>query len=78
MAAPTTVGLDLLLYLSAPVGSRTTQLGVYHRTVRVPSNGTSTIKFTATAPEKPGGHQVCLGITVVGNSSGAYVCTPVT
>lgn len=78
IAAPTTVGLELLLYLSAPVGQSTISLGVYHRTVRVPTNGIGSLTFTATAPKKPSGRQVCLGITVVGDSSGAYVCTPVT
>ncbi|MGZ4335121.1 MAG: hypothetical protein ACXVRJ_12750 [Gaiellaceae bacterium] len=78
IAAPTTVGLELLLYLSAPVGQSTTQLGVYHRTVHVPTSGTGSLTFTATAPKHPSGHQVCLGITVVGDSSGAYICTPVT
>jgi hypothetical protein len=77
VAAPTTVGLQLVLYLSAPVGQRTIAIGSYHKTVRVPTNGTGTIKFTATAPTKPSGRQVCLGITVVGDSSGAYSCTPV-
>jgi hypothetical protein len=78
IAATTTVGLELLLYLSAPVGQSTTKLGVYHRTVRLPSNGIGKLTFTATAPSKPSGRQVCLGITVVGDSSGAYVCTAVT
>jgi hypothetical protein len=76
--ALTTVGLDLLLYLSAPVGRSTIQLGVYHRTVHVPANGTGSLTFTTTAPRKPSGREVCLGITVVGDSSGAYVCTAVT
>jgi len=76
IAAPTTVGLDLVLYLSAPVGQRTTEIGAYHRTVRVPTNGTGILKFTTTAPQKPSGRQVCLGVTVVGDSSGAYSCTP--
>jgi hypothetical protein len=77
VATPTTVGLELVLYLSAPVGQRTIAIGSYHKTVRVPKNGTGTVKFTATAPRKPSGRQVCLGITVVGDSSGAYSCTSV-
>ncbi len=78
LRAPTTVGLDLLLYLSAPVGRSTTELGVYHRTLQVPANGIGRLAFTTTAPSRPSSHQVCLGITVVGDSTGAYVCSPVT
>ena len=77
VAAATTVGLQLVLYLSAPVGQRTIGLGTFHRTVRIPTNGTGTLRFTATAPKNPSGREVCLGITVVGNSSGAYSCTAV-
>jgi hypothetical protein len=78
IAAATTVDLEFLLYLSAPVGRRTTKLGVYHRALRVPSNGTGRLVFTAAAPSKPSGRQVCLGVTVVGDSTGAYVCTALT
>jgi hypothetical protein len=75
LASKAAVGL--LVYLSAPSGEATTAVGTYHRVLQVPADGVATLRFTTTAPARPTGRQVCLGVTVGGDSSGAFVCTPV-
>lgn len=71
------VSAGMLLYLSSAVGEASTTVGVYHRTVKIPKHGTAALRFTATAPPEPTGRGLCLGVTVGGDSSGAFVCTPV-
>ena len=72
------LSIGFLLYLAAPTGQVNTQLGVYHRTITVPGSGTSTLRFTTTAPTQAANRELCLGVTIAGNSSGAFVCVPVT
>lgn len=74
----TTVPVGLLLYLSDPAGRRVTSLGVVHRMLRLPANGTAEFTYRATAPARPSDREVCLGVTLAGDSSGAFVCSEVT
>lgn len=74
----TTVPVGLLLYLSDPAGRRETTLHVVHRMLKVPANGIAEFRFRTTAPSRPSDRQVCLGVTLAGDSSGAFVCSQVT
>ena len=77
-AQVTTVPVGLLVYLSDPAGSRVTTIGLTHRMLRVPAHGVVSFRFRTTAPSRPMNRQVCLGVTVAGDSSGAFVCSDVT
>lgn len=77
-AQSTTVPVGLLLYLSDPAGRRETKLTLVHRMLHVPANGTAEFRFRAIAPSHPSARQVCLGVTLAGDSSGAFVCSEVT
>jgi hypothetical protein len=74
----TTVPVGLLVYLSDPAGSRLTKIGLTHRMLRVPAHGVVSFRFRTTAPSRPTNRQLCLGVTVAGDSSGAFVCSDVT
>lgn len=76
VARKISVGFEL--YLAAATGGANTQLGVYHRTIAAPATGTVTFGFTAAAPTQSSTHQLCLAVTIAGDSSGAFVCVPVT
>ncbi|MBV8065213.1 MAG: hypothetical protein JOY73_06800 [Actinobacteria bacterium] len=68
----------LLLYLAAPANGANTTLGTYHKTVAAPAHGTASFDFVATAPAQASNREVCLAVTIAGDSSGAFVCVPVT
>ena len=74
----TTVPVGLLVYLSDPAGNRLKKIGLTHRMLRVPARGMVSFRFRTTAPSDPTNRQVCLGVTVAGDSSGAFVCSDVT
>ena len=74
----TTVPVGLLLYLSDPAGRHETKLAVVHRMLHVPANGIGEFRFRAIAPARPSDREVCLGVTLASDSSGAFVCSDVT
>jgi hypothetical protein len=72
------LNVAMLLYLAAPTNGANTTLATYHKTIAAPAHGTTSFDFVATAPTKASNRELCLAVTISGDSSGAFVCVPVT